>query len=119
VLQLHAQRGAILDRNGHPLAMSVPAESVSVDPVKLPSLEFDSDLLAHQLRLEPAELRGRIEKADASHRQFLWVKRGITPQEADDIRNLKLDWTHLDDGSQRHYPDGTLAAHVLGGVYFQ
>ena len=119
VLQLHAQRGAILDRNGHPLAMSVPAESVSVDPVKLPSLEFDSDLLAHQLRLEPAELRGRIEKADASHRQFLWVKRGITPQEADDIRNLKLDWTHLDDGSQRHYPDGTLAAHVLGGVDFQ
>src|SRR5580698_204933 len=53
VVELRAQRGAILDRTGHPLAMSVPTESVSVDPLKVPSLKFDSDLLAHELHLDP------------------------------------------------------------------
>jgi cell division protein FtsI (penicillin-binding protein 3) len=116
---LRAQRGAILDRTGHPLAMSVPTESIFVDPLKLPALEFDSQLLARELHLDPAELYGRIKTAYDNHRGFLWVKRGITPQESDDLRNLKLDWIHLDTGSERHYPNATLAAHVLGGVDFE
>jgi cell division protein FtsI (penicillin-binding protein 3) len=119
VVELRAQRGAILDRTGHPLALSVPTESVSIDPVKLPALEFDSDLLAHELHVDPAELAARIRNATAHHRQFLWVKRGITPQEAQDVRNLKLEWIHVDDGSERHYPNALLAAHVLGGVDFE
>lgn len=119
LVPLRAQRGAILDRTGHPLAMSVQTESVFVDPLKLPALEFDSQLLARELHLDPAELYGRIKTAYDNHRGFLWVKRGISPQESDDLRNLKLDWIHLDTGSERHYPNGPLAAHVLGGVDFE
>jgi cell division protein FtsI (penicillin-binding protein 3) len=119
IVPLPAQRGAILDRTGHPLAMSVPTESVSVDPVKLPALEFDSDLLARELHLDPAEVYQGMKSAYDSHRKFLWVKRGLTPQEAQDVLNLKLDWIHIDDGSERHYPNTTLAAHVLGGVDFK
>jgi len=118
VVELRPQRGAILDRSGHPLAMSVPTESVFVDPLKLPALEFDSKLLANELHLDPAELAARIRNAYENHRGFLWVKRGITPQEAADVRNLKLDWIHVDTGSERHYPNAELAAHVLGGVDF-
>jgi cell division protein FtsI (penicillin-binding protein 3) len=118
VVELRAQRGAILDRTGHPLAMSVPTESVFVDPLKVPSMELDSDLLAHELHLDPAELYRRIRTAHDNHRGFLWVKRGITPQEAEDVRSLKLEWIHVDTGSERHYPNATLAAHVLGGVDF-
>src|SRR5580698_1387256 len=112
VVQLRAQRGAILDRTGHPLAMSVPTESVSVDPLKVPSLKFDSDLLAHELHLDPAELFQRLNSAHDSRRGFLWVKRAVTEQEADDVRNLKFDWIHVDDGSERHYPNNMLAAHI-------
>jgi cell division protein FtsI (penicillin-binding protein 3) len=119
LVQLRAQRGAILDRTGHPLAMSVPTESVSVDPRNVPSLEFDSDLLARELHLDPRDLYRRIGAAHDEHRGFLWIKRGITPQEAEDVRNLKLDWIHVDDGSERHYPNNMLAAHVLGGVDFE
>lgn len=119
VVKLRAQRGAILDRTGHPLAMSVPTESVSVDPLKVPSLQVDSDLLAHELHLDPAEVFQRIDTAHDSRRGFLWVKRGITPQEADDVRNLKYDWIHVDDGSERHYPNNKLGSHVLGGVDFE
>ena len=116
IVPLPAQRGAILDRTGHPLAMSVPTESVSVDPLKLPALEIDSDLLARELHLDPAGVYEVMKSAYDSRRGFLWVKRGITPQEAQDVGNLKLDWIHIDDGSQRHYPNATLAAHLLGGV---
>ena len=119
VVPLRAQRGPILDRTGHPLAMSVPTESVFVDPRNVPSLEFDSDLLARELHLVPAELYQRLKAAADGHRGFLWVKRGISQQEADDVRNLKLDWIHVDSGSERHYPNAFLAAHVLGGVDFE
>lgn len=119
VVRLQAQRGAILDRAGRPLAMSVPTESVSVDPRKLPSPEVDSDLLARELRMDGAELYQRISAARDSHRGFLLVKREITTEEAQDLRNLNLDWIHVDSGSQRHYPNNTLAAHVLGGVDFK
>ena len=119
VVKLRAQRGAILDRTGHPLAMSVPTESVSVDPLKVPSLKVGSDLLAHELHLEPADVFQRIDAAHASRRGFLWVKRGITPQEAEDVRDLKYDWIQVDNGSERHYPNNKLAAHVLGGVDFE
>ena len=119
VVEIRAPRGAILDRTGHPLAMSVLTESVFVDPLKMPALELNADLLARELHLDRAELVRQIQSAHDRHRGFLWVKRGITPQEADDLRNLKLEWIHIDNGSQRHYPNATLAAHVLGGVDFE
>ena len=119
VVPVRAQRGPILDRNGHPLAMSVPTASVSVDPLKIPALAFVSNLLADVMHLDPAELSARLRKAQENHRGFLWVKRGLTPQELDDVRNLKLDWVHVDTGSERHYPNDTLAAHILGGVDFE
>jgi cell division protein FtsI (penicillin-binding protein 3) len=119
VVKLRAQRGPILDRTGRPLAMSVPTESVSVDPLKVPSLQVDSGLLARELHLDPAEVFHRIDTAHDRRRGFLWVKRGITSQEADDVRDLKYDWIHVDDGSERHYPNNKLASHLLGGVDFE
>jgi cell division protein FtsI (penicillin-binding protein 3) len=119
VVQLRAQRGAILDRTGHPLAMSVPTQSISVDPLKVPSLRADSALLANELHLDPADVFHRIDAAYDSRRGFLWVKRGISQQEADDLRDLKYDWIHVDDGSERHYPNNKLASHLLGGVDFE
>jgi cell division protein FtsI (penicillin-binding protein 3) len=118
VVKLQAQRGAILDRAGRPLAMSVPTESVSVDPRKLPSIDVAANLLALDLHLDVGDLRRRIEDDRLKHRGFLIVKRDITAQEAEDLRSFNYDWIHIDSGSQRHYPNGTLAAHVLGGVDF-
>jgi len=118
LIQIPAARGAILDRTGRPLAMSLSTQSVTVDPLKLPDLKLNSSLLANQLHLDEAELYSRIKATFGSHRGFLWVKRNITPQEAQNLSGLNLDWIHIQSESQRHYPKGTLAAHVLGGVDF-
>jgi cell division protein FtsI (penicillin-binding protein 3) len=118
VIQIPATRGPILDRSGRPLALSLSTESVTIDPLKLPDLKVNSSLLANQLHLDEAELYSRIQATYDSHRGFLWVKRDITPQEAQNLRALNLDWIHIQSESHRHYPKGTLAAHVLGGVDF-
>lgn len=118
LIQIPAARGPILDRTGRPLAMSLSTQSVTVDPLKLPDLKLNSSLLANQLHLDQAELYSRIKATFDSHRGFLWVKRDITPQEAENLRGLNLDWIHIETESHRHYPKGTLAAHVLGGVDF-
>ncbi len=118
LIQIPAARGPILDRTGRPLAMSLSIQSVTVDPLKLPDLKLNSSLLANQLHLDEAELYSRIQATFDSRRGFLWVKRDITPLEAQNLQALNLDWIHVQPESHRHYPKGTLAAHVLGGVDF-
>jgi cell division protein FtsI (penicillin-binding protein 3) len=118
LIQIPAARGQILDRTGRPLAMSLDTQSVTVDPLKLPDLKLNSSLLANELDLDEAELYSRVKATFDSHHGFLWVKRDITPQEAQNLRSLNLVWIHIEPESHRHYPKGTLAAHVLGGVDF-
>ena len=119
VIEIPAPRGSIFDRNGQPLAMSVPAESVHVNPLKVPDLGLASEILGLVLHLDRVDLYGRMRAAYENHRGFLWVKRQITPEEAQNLRNLDLDWIEFESESQRHYPKGKLAAHVLGSVDFE
>ena len=119
VIEIPAPRGSIFDRNGQPLAMSVPAESVHVNPLKVPDLGLASEILGLVLHLDRVELYGKMRAAFENRRGFLWVKRQMTPEEAQNLRNLDLDWIEFESESQRHYPKGKLAAHVLGSVDFE
>jgi cell division protein FtsI (penicillin-binding protein 3) len=118
-VEIPAPRGTILDRTGQPLAMSVPTESVSIDPLRAPDLGVASELLALVLHLDRTALYGKMKWAHDNHRGFLWVKRKISFEEGQNLRNLRLEWIHFQDESQRHYPKGPLAAHVLGSVDFE
>ena len=118
-VEIRAPRGAIFDRSGSPLAMSVPTESVYVNPLKVPDLAVAAGILSGELHMDKAELFGRMKQAYDNHRGFLWVKRKITFDEGQSLRNLHLDWIDIQVESQRHYPKGQLAAHVLGGVDFE
>src|SRR5581483_8742427 len=116
--EIKAPRGAILDRYGQRLAMSLPAESVVVDPLRVPDLSVAADVLAKILNLDSRELLARLKIAAEDRRGFLWVKRKITREEADRLRELHLEWIEFRTESQRFYPNRSLAAHVLGGVDF-
>jgi cell division protein FtsI/penicillin-binding protein 2 len=112
---LPAPRGTIYDRNGQPLAMSLPTQSVTVNPLKLPDLGVAADLLEQVLHMQGSGLYDKLKQACDRGRGYFVVKREITPEEAESVRALP-DWVELETSSQRHYPKGTLAAHVLGGV---
>jgi cell division protein FtsI (penicillin-binding protein 3) len=115
-VEIRAPRGAILDRNGSALAMSVPVESVCINPLRVPDAGIAAAILSRVLNLEQAELLDRIQTAVQNRRGFLWVKRKISPEEAASLRSYKLDWIEFRPDSSRFYPKGSLAAHVLGGV---
>jgi cell division protein FtsI (penicillin-binding protein 3) len=117
--ELKAPRGAILDRYGQRLAMSLPAESVVVDPLRVPDLTIASQILAGVLNLDSHELLAGMQTAVDDRRGFLWVKRKITREEAKRLRDLKLEWIEFRTESQRYYPNRSLAAHVIGSVDFQ
>jgi cell division protein FtsI (penicillin-binding protein 3) len=118
-LEIPAPRGTIFDRHGQPLAMSVPTESVYVNPLKVPDLGVASQILALVLHLDQQELYGKMKWSYENHRGFLWVKRKIGFDEGQSLRQLALEWIEIQSESQRHYPNGSLAAQVLGSVDFQ
>src|SRR3984957_8409027 len=119
VEEVKAPRGAILDRYGQRLAMSLPAESVVVDPLRLPDLAIAADVLSRVLKLDHNDLLVSLKTAVDDHRGFLWVKRKITRGEAKRLRDLNLEWIEFRTESQRYYPNRSLAAHVIGSVDFE
>jgi cell division protein FtsI (penicillin-binding protein 3) len=117
-LELQAPRGTIVDRLGQRLAMSLPAESVCVDPLRVPDLAVASDILSKILNVDADDLLVRMKQAVASKHGFVWVKRKVSAEEAQRLRDLKLEWIEFRSESQRFYPNKSLAAHVIGGVDF-
>jgi cell division protein FtsI (penicillin-binding protein 3) len=116
---LPAPRGSIYDRNGQPLAMSLPTQSVTVNPLKLPDVGVAAGLLEQVLHMQGSGLYDKLKQAYEKGRGYFVVKRQVTPVEAENVRALPVDWIQIESTSQRHYPKGTLAAHVLGGVDFE
>ncbi|MGI8742139.1 MAG: penicillin-binding protein [Bryobacteraceae bacterium] len=119
LLDIQAPRGAILDRTGQALAISTPVDSVCVNPMRVPDLSVAADIFSSILDLNPRDLAGKMKLAQDNHRGFMWVKRKVTAEEADRLRNLKLDWIEFRTESKRVYALDSIAAHVLGGVDFE
>ncbi len=118
-VEINAPRGTIFDRNGQPLAMSLPIDSICVNPLKIPDPNLAADLLSTVLSLDREELLGRLMLYRNSQKQFLWVKRKITPEESTRLRSYRLDWVEFRTESHRFYPKEELAAHVVGSVDHQ
>src|SRR5882724_2184834 len=118
MVEVPGPRGSIYDRNNQPLAMSVPVDSVYVNPKRLPNLGVAADVIAPVLHLDRDQLYARLKSAldDKKRHGFCWVKRKISFTEAADLRSLRLPWIEFQTESQRHYPKGHVAAHVVGSV---
>ena len=77
VVDIPAYRGMITDRNGTPLAISTPVESVWVNPKEFSPDEEQFMSLAKYLNLTPKELSRKI--VDAENREFLYLQRQLPP----------------------------------------
>ena len=116
-VEIGAARGTIFDRAGQPLAKTLPAESILVNPMKIPDVSrWPADILSRVLDVDRTELFNHIESAKYHKSGFLWVKRKVSADEATRVRSLKLDWVEFRGEMRRFYPHGQLAAHVLGST---
>jgi len=108
--ELSARRGNVYDSNGRLLATSVERNSIFVDPSEVQDRLLTGVLLARTLGLDEDRL---LEKL-ASDRLFVWVKRQVSQMEAAVVRGLRLPGVHMRKESKRTYPQGSMAAHVVG-----
>lgn len=113
-----APRGAIFDRNGNPLALSALKRSIYVNPLQV-DIPTASDLLSRVLHLDRTDLAGRMKWAYENHKGFLWVKHRIADDEWQRLSRLPINYYSVMEEGQRRYPNGTLAAHVLGAVDYE
>ncbi len=118
-VEIPAPRGTIFDRNGQPLAMSVPVDSVSVNPQRVPNLSVAAEVLSTVLNIDRAELDQRLRRAAQAKKGFLWVKRKIKAAESERLKSLHLDWIDYHPESIRVYPGGQVASHVIGMLYVE
>ena len=109
---IHAKRGTIYDRSGKALAVSAPVESVYAVPKDVKNPEQTAAQLAEILHMDAGKLTQRLKQGG----YFTWVQRMVADDQAKVIRDLKLPGVVLMKESKRRYPNGNLAAHVLGFV---
>src|SRR6516162_3815583 len=116
MVEIQALRGTIFDRLGQPLAKTLPAESICINPQRIPDPSVAADLLAPPLELDRNALYERIAAAKRRRSGFMWVKRKVNAQTAERVRGLKLEWVEFREEMRRFYPHGSLASHVIGSL---
>ena len=109
----HGPRASIVDRNGEILAVSLPTAGLYANPKEM----IDPAAVAHQLkavlpRLDEDVVRARLSSA----KQFVYLARQISPHEQLAINALGVPGIYFQPGEKRRYPQGRVAAQVLGGV---
>jgi cell division protein FtsI (penicillin-binding protein 3) len=112
-IAIPVSRGTIFDRNGEPLAVSTPVESIWVNPSELLAHAADRiPELAEAAGLDAASLREKLE--ERSRREFYFIKRHLNPDAAQAILDLGIPGVASQREFKRYYPSGEVMAHVLG-----
>ena len=112
VVEMPAHRGMVLDRNGELLAVSTPIHSVWANPLE--ALQSHKAIRNVALILD-INADSLIKKLQAKkNKQFLYVKRHIGPQQAENLNKLNAQGIHLKREYRRYYPTGEVSSHLLG-----
>jgi cell division protein FtsI (penicillin-binding protein 3) len=112
VIEITPKRGAIYDRNMHPLAMSIPVDSAFAVPSEIGDEQLTARLLSGVLGIPREALQARLE----SSRSFVWIARKLPPDKKEAVEALNLKGVYFQKENQRIYPKRDLASHVLGFV---
>jgi cell division protein FtsI (penicillin-binding protein 3) len=112
VVKIAAHRGAVTDRNGEPLAVSTPVDSIWVNPQELNENIDQLPKLARALKEDQQTLARRI--TSNLDREFLYLVRHMPPEQAAHIKALGIPGVYLLREYRRYYPAGEVSAHVVG-----
>ena len=110
--KISAHRGTITDRNGEPLAMSTPVDSIWANPKELAPAVDSVPKLARILGIEPQQLMRRITRS--MDKEFLYLKRHVSPEQAQEVLAINLPGVNVQREYRRYYPAGEVAGHLVG-----
>jgi cell division protein FtsI (penicillin-binding protein 3) len=107
-----AHRGMILDRHGEPLAISTPVHSVWINPQEFKADKKQLASLAKIVDLKVSKVKKKVKQN--SHREFVYLKRRVTPEIAGKVTDLKLAGVALQREYKRYYPTAEVTSHLVG-----
>lgn len=110
-IEVSASRGKIVDRHGDMLAVSTPMKSLWAIPTDARQMTNEQkQTFSRAIGLAPRELDGKL----ASDKGFVFVKRQVSPEVADQVAAMKLPGIHQEREYRRFYPTGEMTAHMVG-----
>jgi stage V sporulation protein D (sporulation-specific penicillin-binding protein) len=112
-IPFEASRGRILDRNGKKLAYNISAPSVLAIPAQIRNPAETARILARILQAPEDKIYKQITVREMNRWITPWGRK-ISEEQAREIQGLRLPGIVVTEDSKRHYPFGTMAAHVLG-----
>ena len=110
-LELPANRGRVLDRNGLILASSVVAQSIWAIPEDVDKSDPKLGSLAKLLDMRLSDLKKRLANEDKT---FVWIQRQVDAPVAKEIAALGIKGIYQRREYKRQYPEGEASAHVVG-----
>lgn len=106
------KRGALFDRTGEPLALSMESQSVYARPRRIHDADSLSRRLAPILKLSAGDIKERL----TAKKPFVWLKRQVSSAEAEKVQALNAEGIGMFYEPNRHYPQGQLAGQLIGFV---
>ncbi|MFN0002412.1 MAG: peptidoglycan D,D-transpeptidase FtsI family protein [Pseudohongiellaceae bacterium] len=110
-----ANRGNIVDRNGQPLAISSPVQSLWLNPKEVlqhPEQMPERAAAFFSIDINPEVMEKRI--ADSAQKEFLYIKRRMSPAESKAVLDLGIIGVYSQEEYRRFYPMGEAAVHLVG-----
>jgi cell division protein FtsI (penicillin-binding protein 3) len=112
LIEFPARRGAIFDRNGESLAVSLGTQMVFVDPAHVTDPIGGADKLAKLLDQDPVSLQAKLSAPN----RFGYIARQVQPELVRKIKALDVEGIYFEDEPKRYYPGARLASQLLGFV---
>ncbi|NIY56898.1 penicillin-binding protein 2, partial [Francisella noatunensis subsp. orientalis] len=115
-IDIKSYRGIILDRNGNPLAISTPVDTIWVDPyyVSADSPELKEVMSILNLSKEKREKIERQVKVRESRSGFVYIERKVQPYLSQKVKDLDIAGIHVIREFKRYYPMAEVASHIVG-----
>ncbi len=110
--KISAHRGTITDRNGEPLAISTPVDSIRANPKQFAPAIDSVPQLARALGVDSQMLMRRITRS--MDKEFLYLKRHLNPEQAGEVLALKLPGINAQREYRRYYPASEVTGHLVG-----
>jgi cell division protein FtsI (penicillin-binding protein 3) len=110
--KISAHRGTITDRNGEPLAISTPVDSIWVNPRQFAPAVDSIPKLADTLGVDSQMLMRRVTRS--MEKEFLYLKRHLSPEQAEEVLALELPGINAQREYRRYYPASEVAGHLVG-----
>lgn len=112
-LAIPAHRGMISDRNGEPLAISTPVETVWANPSEMDLSQLKKiKIMADLLKIDRAALQRKLERK--KNKSFIYLKRRINPDIGKQIAALNIKGVFLQREYRRYYPSAEVSGHIIG-----